>query len=501
MAEAAKTDKALKSFTVEELCDWVRTVYRLPNVEDCISAIRDNYVDGITFLHLDAELVSRLNFNPFHAPRILHLARNCSKHNFSDMEHKVDIETEEIEISEKKEADCAPIVDVPTPSIKQKFPFPSLKCQKCREIPVITWDDTKKIFEYLEKQQPVVIKKSRLTGDCSDKWTVDYLKEKIHGNCTVYSADSMWFRYWNDEKNFGAYPFEHPTQSNDLTFQEFLKRVDEANEHNEGSAQKKYLYMQHSLGKGCEELSEDFANWEWDFLHGIIERCGWVNLTANLLLVGMKGVLTPLHFDEQENLFCQLKGNKEVVLFPPSNFENLYPFPQGHPCDRQSMIDIDNPDMSQFPKFKDATPYCAILEPGDCLYLPFMWWHQFRNLEDLATSVTFWCITKPSDAAEVLKTGVLSDTAKVAVRRNIEKLAADRSGGWNKLNDAFVDIMKGTPSGKALKQYLVDILSHLQIPHETRVEFIDDLIVGRYGVPHETFVKPNGHESSKPVSV
>jgi len=479
MAEAVER---LEDFTVEKLCDWVRTVYQLPNAEDCVKAIQENQVDGQTFIHLDAELMARLNFNIFHTPRIVHLARNMQP--FSQ-KRKPSVVKEPVEVKEE-----IPEFKVPEPKIKRRVALPNLKCNKCREIPIIGWDNTDKIFEFLERQQPVVIKKSRLTGDCASRWTIDYLKDKIHGNCTVFSADSTWFRYWNEEKNFGNYPFEPPTQMLEIPFAQFLKKAQEATDSNKSSKEKQYLYMQHSLGKGCEDLSKDFANWQWDFLHDIITRCEWVNLTANLLLIGMKNVLTPLHFDEQENLFCQLKGNKEVILFPPSNFENLYPFPQGHPCDRQSMVDVMNPDLEQFPKFQDATPYCAILEPGDCLYLPFMWWHQFRNLDDLAMSVTFWCITKPSDAEEVLKTGILSDTAKVAVRRNLEKLGADRVGGWDKINEAFDEVMKETPSGKSLKQYLVDILSHLQIPRETRVKFVETLLEGRYGVDHGSFIKP-----------
>lgn len=31
-----------------------------------------------------------------------------------------------------------------------------------------------------------------------------------------------------------------------------------------------------------------------------------------------------MHYDDYENLLCQIRGTKELVLFPPSDLENLY---------------------------------------------------------------------------------------------------------------------------------------------------------------------------------
>ena len=66
----------------------------------------------------------------------------------------------------------------------------------------------------------------------------------------------------------------------------------------------------------------------------------------------MQGAETPLHFDERENLFFQagcfcrgirgrivpdrqVRGLKEIVVFPFVDYSKLYPFPTTHPCDRQ----------------------------------------------------------------------------------------------------------------------------------------------------------------------
>ena len=57
-----------------------------------------------------------------------------------------------------------------------------------------------------------------------------------------------------------------------------------------------------------------------------------------LISAFLLGNITPVHYDEQENLFTQLSGYKRFILFSPDQFENLYPHPVAHPCDRQSQV-------------------------------------------------------------------------------------------------------------------------------------------------------------------
>ena len=71
-----------------------------------------------------------------------------------------------------------------------------------------------------------------------------------------------------------------------------------------------------------------------------------------------------------ENLFAQLVGTKRCLLFPPSDFHGLYPFPVHHPHDRQAQVDLYNPDLSRFPKFAEVRPLEAVLQPGELLYIP-----------------------------------------------------------------------------------------------------------------------------------
>lgn len=57
-----------------------------------------------------------------------------------------------------------------------------------------------------------------------------------------------------------------------------------------------------------------------------------------ILLFFNTGNVTPCHYDEQQNMFAGIRGYKRFILFPPSQFECLYPHPVHHPYDRQSQV-------------------------------------------------------------------------------------------------------------------------------------------------------------------
>ncbi len=157
---------------------------------------------------------------------------------------------------------------------------------------------------------------------------------------------------------------------------------------------------------------------------------GWNDLTQNLLLCGSEGFITPLHYDEQENLFAQLFGQKRVRLYAPEFWHALYPFPNGHPQDRQCQITL--PEIPgafleceemrfRYPAFQDAAPFemWIDLQPGEILYIPPCWFHQMEGLSD-NISLTWWFkhLSNKSIDYNNIK---ISEISLPAVRRNIGK--------------------------------------------------------------------------------
>lgn len=110
------------------------------------------------------------------------------------------------------------------------------------------------------------------------------------------------------------------------------------------------------------------------------------------LWVSARGSISPLHFDSAGSFLCQLRGAKHVVLFPPAALDRLYPYPQGHPLYRRSRVDLyeSGPRRARwFPAFDDgaASARQVLLEEGDVLLLPPLWWHHVETTSPLSVSV------------------------------------------------------------------------------------------------------------------
>ncbi|WP_338240637.1 cupin-like domain-containing protein [Aurantiacibacter hainanensis] len=103
---------------------------------------------------------------------------------------------------------------------------------------------------------------------------------------------------------------------------------------------------------------------------------------------------TQTHFDIKQNIAYVVSGKRRFTLFPPSQTPNLYmaPFessPSGAPI---SMVRLDDPDFETFPRFREAlaSSMTADLEPGDALFIPYMWWHHVAARGELNVLVNYW---------------------------------------------------------------------------------------------------------------
>jgi hypothetical protein len=86
------------------------------------------------------------------------------------------------------------------------------------------------------------------------------------------------------------------------------------------------------------------------------------------------------HYDFPSNIACVVAGHRRVILFPPEQLPNLYVGP------------LD------FTPFREAvkTAQMAVLEPGDALIVPSMWWHHMEALDAFNVLVNYWWRSSPS---------------------------------------------------------------------------------------------------------
>ena len=356
--------------------------------------------------------------------------------------------------------------------------------QPLRQVPRCA-HGSKAAMALMEQRKPVIITQSPLVAKVAGKWRLDYLRANLSDvPCTVYASHTRHFRYWDDEKNTAGFAFPESMHTQKLTmsieaFSEKLRSATATDGSGAAAAAAEDAgelrhYLQTALVEGVgSELAADFAGLDWDALLAIQRRLGWDDLSSNLLLVGQMGNTTPAHYDEQQNLFAQLgacdcpralpwchachrrqrparaawsssrpvardllhmdhcpclpdaDGRKRVVLFSPADFGSLYPFPVHHPCDRQSQVDLYAADLTRFPRFPEARPLQAILEPGELLYIPQYWWHHIENLSDECVSLNFWFKDQSKPQKVTLP---LSEHQHLAMRRNIEKMIAAELG-------------------------------------------------------------------------
>jgi hypothetical protein len=105
-------------------------------------------------------------------------------------------------------------------------------------------------------------------------------------------------------------------------------------------------------------------------------------------------VTVAAHHDPSENIACVAAGRRRFTLFPPEQVANLYmgPFELTPAGATISLVDFDAPDLERFPRFPQAMAAALVaeLEPGDAIYIPYLWWHEVRSLDPVNMLVNYW---------------------------------------------------------------------------------------------------------------
>jgi lysine-specific demethylase 8/hypoxia-inducible factor 1-alpha inhibitor (HIF hydroxylase) len=242
--------------------------------------------------------------------------------------------------------------------------------------------------EFIEQHQrpgiPVVLRQ----GVSEPEWNLDYLESKIGQHkflCRFYGSERKTLdkRQW---KTIGS-----GISAKSLSFSEYADLVRSGQAHQEDIYLAKCPLVETPLSASpsLQGLGQKF-----NLLKGMTDFNLWA---------GAGGHTESLHYDTFDGTLIQLTGQKRVVLFPPSQLSNLYPFPLlGHLHHGLklrswfSQVYPDNPDFETFPGLKEAFKhrYEVILNPGDVLYLPVGWWHEVSALGEgfVCSANRFWSV-------------------------------------------------------------------------------------------------------------
>jgi len=141
------------------------------------------------------------------------------------------------------------------------------------------------------------------------------------------------------------------------------------------------------------------------------------------------------HYDTSNNIAVCAVGRRRFTLFPPDQVANLYPGPLEPTPGGQvvSLVDFENPDFKQHPRFHEAiaSAQVAELEPGDVLVYPALWWHQVEALASFNVLVNYWWNASPG-FVDTPMTTLLHGLLSLRDRPDFEKQ------GWKALFDYYL---------------------------------------------------------------
>lgn len=248
----------------------------------------------------------------------------------------------------------------------------------------------------------------------------DYIQSgAARSNISVMRADETKggrFFYSDDMRGFNF-------QQGEMPFAQFLDRL-QNNPNNDA------IYM------GSTPVTQGFPGLQRDFDMPLVPGG-----TEPRLWIGNRTVVST-HHDGSSNIACVVAGKRTFTLFAPDQVSNLYPGPIEHTMagPQVSLVDLENPDLSQYPRYSDALKQAqtATLEPGDALYIPPLWWHHVRALDDFNMLVNFWWRDRPHISREPMEAFVLS-------LLSLRQLPEPERAAWRAMFDYFVFQTDGPP--------------------------------------------------------
>lgn len=158
-------------------------------------------------------------------------------------------------------------------------------------------------------------------------------------------------------------------------------------------------------------ILEEFPELRRDFeIHTLWPDRRW---TWEYVFVGPANTVTGLHQDIHDNWFSQVRGTKELLLFPPDQTPHMCISGKYNLGSVLSQINIsrlsDQPRESA--EFEKTRGFYARVEAGDALFIPKHWWHAVVALEPSISLGTFGL-----SILEILTAGAWSEFKNVLHR-------------------------------------------------------------------------------------
>ncbi|GAM34341.1 hypothetical protein TCE0_015r01855 [Talaromyces pinophilus] len=139
-------------------------------------------------------------------------------------------------------------------------------------------------------------------------------------------------------------------------------------------------------GGVAASFEQDFPEIKDDFV--LPDQLSFVRDNTHSSPLRVSGPVTMwLHYDVMANVYCQIRGQKKLVLYPPSDVEHLQ-LPAGA---SSSTLDIfANDNNLQIVSVPHTSPHEATLGPGEILFIPPLWLHAATPVDGVSIAVNIF---------------------------------------------------------------------------------------------------------------
>ncbi|XP_065197388.1 uncharacterized protein LOC135828886 [Sycon ciliatum] len=252
--------------------------------------------------------------------------------------------------------------------LQMKYLHPRKHFEKVQEVDISRLDPTAFFRDFLSQGRPFVVRGGIKSWPAYEKWTDEYLMSKVGNDQTMvtHAPDNIFYFYGKKH------------DMTESTVGDFLSTYRDPN-------RKKNLYLaQHPLQSedGTKSKIRDDVKQPpfTKFLH----------LEDAFVWMGGGDQVTPVHFDNSENVMCMVAGRKHIRIFEPGMSNFLYPLVQNKNTAVTSQVrNASNRNQPDFPEFAQASSLTVTLEAGDLFFLPAYWWHEVTSF-DRNIAVNWW---------------------------------------------------------------------------------------------------------------
>lgn len=225
--------------------------------------------------------------------------------------------------------------------------------------------------QYVETRKPVLLQDVATRHAFMSEWNLKFFGDRLN-TIRVHAPDTQ-----------GVYHF---LKYKRVPFGEFLENLD---------GDRSMYSLEPLIGRGAPQGSREDRRVDFDetSIPGFIPKGA---LRNSNLYIGPGSNKTLLHYDEVNSFLYMVEGEKNFVVFEPSETKYLYPYwvfdvrsiLQNRVLD--SKINPVEIDIEQYPKLRKANGWAGTMRAGEALFLPAGTWHYIESTDRNVAVNYFW---------------------------------------------------------------------------------------------------------------